>query len=365
MLWLLIFVPTAFVLEKLEVQPLIVFACTALAIMPLAVLMEKSTEVVAHHLGPTYGGLLNATMGNAPELIIGIAALNNGLIDMLKGSIAGSIIGTLLFGVGITMIAGSSRRSSETAFDGHTASINSSLLIIASFGLIIPAVFASAQKVVNAEISVEISLVLLMMYVMSLVYTLTTHQQTVGPAAVEASERAAGHLASVNGMEQTEAELRPRWSLRQAMLMLAGVATAIAFVSDLLTDSLQPAADALHLNPMFAGVFMLALVGNIPQYMNSVAFARKGQMTLALSINLGSTTQLVLLVAPLLVLLAHFMGKPMNLLFGNFEIVGSILAVFLTRHLLLDNRCNWLEGCMLVGVYIMLAIGFYNAPSVS
>jgi Ca2+:H+ antiporter len=351
--WLLPFIVVAFVLDWLDVSPVIVFLASALAIIPLASLMEKATEALAHYLGPTLGGLLSATMGNAPELIIGIAALRHGLIDVLKSSIAGSVLGTLLFGIGITMVFGGLRRPVQ-AFDGHMVAMNSTMLMIATFGLIVPATFHFSQAKLDEELSLEISVILLIAYGASMVYTLFSHRPTIGKGAAEVA------LEEV-GAEPAEAEA-PRWSRGVALGVLAGVTVALAFVSELLTGSLEPTAKLLGLTPSFAGVFLLALVGNVPQYMNSASFAAKDRMTLALSINLGATTQLVLLVAPVLVIAGALMGLPMNLLFSNFELVGVILSVVIARSLLADNTSTWLEGVMLIAVYAMLGVGFFNMP---
>lgn len=350
--WLLAFIPLAFVLQRLQAEPIIVFGAAGIAIVPLAKIMEQATDTLADYLGPTYGGLLSATMGNAPELIIGISALNNGLIEVLKGSIVGSILGTLLFGLGITMIAGGIQKPIQT-FDGHMVKMNSSLLLLATFGLIIPAVFQFSAKA-EAEISLRISTLLLLVYLASLVFTLKLKREAtvLGPGD--------GHVIAETTSKTSDGQ--PRWSRNRALITLIGVASLLAIVSDLLTDSILPAADAMGLTPVFAGIFLLALVGNIPQYMNSVAFASRNRMTLALSINLGSTTQLVLLVAPLLVILGQFAGHPMNLLFSQFELVGIILCVTITRHLISDNSSSWLEGIFLVAVYLMLGVGFYYQP---
>lgn len=200
---------------------------------------------------------------------------------------------------------------------------------------------------------------LLLIYIASLVYTIMTSRPTVGKQAVEEALKA-------KGLEQPEiAEDIPHWSRNAALGMLAAIATALAFVSDLLTSAIQPAADAMGLTPVFAGVFLLAMVGNVPQYMNSVSFAYKNRMTLALSMNLGATTQLALLVAPLLVIAGWLMGLEMNLLFSKFELVGIILSVIIARSLIADNTSTWLEGVMLVGVYAMLGFGFYYLPAPS
>lgn len=355
---LLIFIPIAAGLEWFEFNPIAVFGTSAVAIVPLASLMEKATDALAHYLGPTYGGLLSATMGNAPELIIGISALNGGLIEVLKGSIAGSVLGTLLFGMGITIISGGLRKPVQK-FQPQMVSINSILLMLATFGLIIPAVF-NFNEDVNEEISLEISVVLLLLYFASMAYTMTTKQPAVGKPAVEAAMKEKGEEPPELAAKAAEP---PRWSRNVALGILGGVAVALAFVSEMLTGSIMFAADAMGLTPVFAGVFLLALVGNIPQYMNSVSFAYKNQMTLALSINLGATTQLALMVAPLLVIAGWFMGLPMDLLFNHFELLGIILSVIISRSILADNSSTWLEGALLVGVYVMLGIGFFYLPA--
>ena len=358
--WLLIFIPVAFALDHWHASPVVIFLASAAAIVPLAKLMEQATDALAHYLGPTYGGLLSATMGNAPELIIGISALREGLIDVLKGSIAGSIIGTLLFGVGATMISGGLSKPVQH-FDREMVSINSALLMLATFGLVIPAVF-NFSVAADREISIEVAIVLLLIYLASMAYTILTSRPTVGKQAVESALKEIEETGAVPP-EPVEEEHVPDWSRNFALGVLGAVAVTLALVSDLLTGSIQPAADSMGLTPVFAGVFLLAMVGNIPQYMNSVAFAKKNQMTLALSINLGATTQLALLVAPLLVIAGAFMGLDMNLRFTNFELVGIILSVIIGRSLIADNSSNWLEGVMLVGVYLMLGIGFFFVPA--
>jgi Ca2+:H+ antiporter len=355
--WLLVFVPIAIGLEHWGVNPIAVFLASAAAIVPLAKLMEQATDALAHYLGPTYGGLLSATMGNAPELIIGITALRHGLIEVLKGSIAGSIIGTLLFGVGVTMLAGGLSKPVQR-FDREMVAVNSALLMLATFGLVIPASFHFGI-VTDRDISLEISVVLLLVYLASMIYTMTTKRQTI---ATPSSEEELKEESKAAPGASTEAVV-PRWSRNVALGVLGVVAVVLAVVSDLLTGSIQPAADAIGLTPVFAGVFLLAMVGNVPQYMNSAAFAARDQMTLALSINLGATTQLATLVAPLLVIAGAWMGLDMNLHFSNFELVGVILSVMIARSLIADAESNWLEGLMLIGVYLMLGFGFFHMPA--
>jgi Ca2+:H+ antiporter len=355
--WLLAFVPIAVGLEYWGVNPIAVFLTSAAATVPLAKLMEQATETLAHYLGPTYGGMLNATMGNAPELIIGITALRHGLVEVLKGSIAGSVIGTLLFGIGATIIAGGVSKPVQQ-FDRDMVAMNSALLMLATFGLVVPASFHFGI-VTDRDISLEISVILLLVYAASMVHTMTAKRPAVGRAAVEAELKERGEAPP----ELLAREASPVWGRNVALCVLAAVAVTLAIVSDLLTGSIQPAADAMGLTPVFAGVFLLAMVGNIPQYMNSIAFATKDQMTLALSINLGATTQLVAMVAPLLVIAGVLMGLDMNLRFSSFELVGVILSVIIARSVIADASSNWLEGVLLIGVYLMLGFGFFHIPA--
>lgn len=354
--WLLLFVPIAFLLDQVHAGPIPLFIVSTLAIVPLSKLMESSTTVLARLLGPTIGGLLNATMSNAPELIIGISALRNGLAEILKSSICGAIIGTLLFGLGLSILSGSLKRGTHQ-FEGPMVSMNMGLLTISSLGLMIPATFNFSTSA-NYEISLHISVLMLILYLASIVYTLN-HRNP--PIDLEGVKQA---LPSTEKPESAvEAEEGPSWSRNVALLILLGVTVALALISDLLTASIQPAADLLHLTPVFAGIFLLSMVGNIPQFINSVSFAMKGQLTLALSVNLSSVTQLSLLVAPLLVLAGQQMGLPMNLIFNRFELVAILAAVIISRYLLTDNRTTWLEGFMLLMMYLMLAVGFYYLPA--
>lgn len=366
--WLLLFIPTAFGLDHWHAEPFIIFIVSGLAILPLAALMGKATEALADHLGPNYGGMLSASMGNAPELIIGIAALNNGLIDMLKSSIAGSIIGNLLFGIGISMFAGGIKRGTQ-AFDVRITSINGAMLVLGTLSLIVPAVFHVTTHT-DQELRLHISIVLLIVYAASVIHIIFGEKPMVddGFIDIKIEDRRKSDLeATPNAIvapDDKAKEENPAWGRNTALAVLMCVAVVLAMLSDILTGSAQPAADAMNLNPVFAGVFLLALIGNIPEYFNAVTFARKNQMTLALSISLGATTQLVLLVAPVLVICGAIMGLNMNLLFNNFELVAILLSVTVTRNLIAGGRTTWFEGLLLIGLYTVLGFGFYYLPKV-
>lgn len=360
--WLLLCMPLAFALDHFGVGPIPVFLASTLAILPLAKLMEEATSILSKILGHTIGGLLNATMSNAPELIIGISALHNGLIDMLKASIAGAMIGTLLLGLGLSIFSGNVGKSPRR-FDAPMVGMNMGLLTVTSFSLLIPALF-NISTTADYEISIHICVLMLILYIASIYYTLNQQNPPIDLIGVENAISEQEDLAQTHkGSEATPpAPQGPEWGRNKAIAVLLTVTVALAVTSDLLTDSLQPAADIMHLTPFFAGMFLLSMVGNIPQFINSVSFARKDQLTLALSVNLSSVTQLALLVAPILVLTGGMLGKPMDLVFNQFELVAIFISVVVARYLLADQRTTWLEGFMLIIMYLMLAVGFYYLP---
>ncbi len=356
--WLLIFAPISIALDWLQFDPLAVFATSALAIVPLAGLMGDATEALAEYLGPTAGSLLNASLGNAPEIIISLFALHRGLIGMVKSSLTGSIIGNLLLGLGLSMIAGGLKVTTQT-FDPRVARVNGALLVLAAFGLIIPAIYRmnpTGGPELSRNLSLEIALILFIVYLGSLAFTLVTNKPLVGKSGVKAEQEEKG----VPKEEVYEVEVG--WSRNKALMVLAGVTTALAVMSEVLTGAIEPAAEKLGLTPLFAGVFLLAVVGNAAELITAIRFARRDKMDLAIGITVGASTQVALLVAPILVFAGYVMGHDMNLLFTRFEMWAVVLAVFITRTLIYDGESTWLEGLMLIGIYLMLAIGFFHLP---
>ena len=293
---LLVFIPVAIALDRLVDKPILVFVTSALAIIPLAGLMGDATEALADYLGPTLGGLLNATLGNAPEIIIALFALNRGLIDMVKASITGSIVGNLLFGLGASMVAGG-LKVRDQKFDGNVARMNGALLTLACFGLIIPAIYRLSPLAENdpgPEVSLEISAILFLVYLASLAFTLVTSKAVVGQAGVKAEKVEAG----TGPQQEVEPEEKTGWGRNQALVILIVVTIALAIMSEILTGVVDPAAKTLHLTERFAGVFLLAVVGNAAELFNAIRFARRDKMDLAIGITVGASTQVALLVAP-------------------------------------------------------------------
>jgi Ca2+:H+ antiporter len=350
--WLLAFIPVAVALHWYGANPIIVFATSALALVPLAALMGEATDALAAFVGPTWGGILSASLGNAPEVIIGFFALRQGLVTVVKSSLVGSIIGNLLFGLGLSMIVGGARHGTQK-FDLGVANTNSGLLLLAASGLIIPAIFYHTASNVTRAISVQIAIVLFLVYAGALLFTLLTSGPALGKEKVK---------AEVPGAAEPTGE-EAGWGKNKALATLAIVTIALAFMSEILTDAIEPASKSLGLTAVFAGVFLLALVGNVAELFNAVNFARMNKMDLALGVTVGASIQVALLVAPVLVFLGALANQPMDLVFTRFEIVAIGLTVLLAKQLIGNGKSNWLEGLMLVAVYLMLGIGFYYLPA--
>jgi Ca2+:H+ antiporter len=348
---LLGFIPIGVALHYYGANPIVVFVASMLALIPLARLTEEATDALASYLGMTWGGLLSASLGNAPEIIISLFALRRGLVNLVKASLVGSVVGNLLFALGLSVFAGGVRHGTQR-FNKHVASMNGHLLLLSAAGLIIPAVFHFSTPRETREISFEISVILFLIYLASLVDTLVTRKPVIGMKAVEVEvaeppEPPGGKLG---------------WSRKKAITTLGVVAIGLAIMSEILSSAVEPASKSLGLTAMFTGVFLLATVSNVAQIYNSVNFARANKMDLALGITVASSVQVALVVTPVLMFSSYFMGQGMDLLFSRFEIVAIILAVHVTRQLLQDGRTNWLEGLMLVALYLMLGFGFFYLP---
>jgi Ca2+:H+ antiporter len=346
---LLIFVPLSIALDMLHADPVLVFASSALAIVPLAGLMGKATEHLAGHVGAGAGGLLNASLGNAAELIIALAALREGLHDVVKASLTGSILGNILLVLGLAMVAGGVRYERQK-FNRTAAGMGASLLLLAAVGLVVPALFhltaSERGRAVERELSLEIAVVLFAIYVLSLLFSLKTHR----------------HLFVGEGAETHEPGERP-WSLRRSVGVLTVVTVLIAVLSELLVGSIDPAAARLGMTQIFVGVILVALVGNAAEHSTAVLVALKNKMDLALGIAVGSSLQIALLVAPVLVFASYLFGAPLDLIFTPFEVAAVTISVLIVGFVAMDGESHWMEGVMLVGVYLILAIAFYFLPA--
>jgi Ca2+:H+ antiporter len=348
--WLLLLIPVAIGQELLAPERyLLVFITSALAILPLAGWMGRATEQLAERMGEGIGGLLNATFGNAAELIIALAALRAGLHDVVKASIAGSIIGNILLVLGAAMVAGGLRHP-EQHFNTTGARAQATMLTLAAIALILPAAFqAAAGTTVEGlgRLSVSISIVLLVVYLLFLFFTLVSHSALVAGSQVPVQEPA--HASS-----------------GRATLVLAGATAGIAWMSEIMVGSIEPMAHELGLNNVFVGVFAVAIMGNAAEHSTAINAALKNRMDLALSIAIGSSIQVALFVAPILVLASQLLGpRPMDLALPAGLVLSVLLSVLITGQVAGDGRADWLKGVQLLAVYLALGLTFFFLPNIS
>lgn len=347
---MLLFVPVAVVLEYANPSGHVwIFIASGLAIIPLAGWMGRATEEVAGYAGEGIGGLLNATFGNAAELIIAAVALNGGLYDVVKASLAGSIIGNVLLVLGAAMLAGGFRFNVQN-YNALAARSQATMLTLAAIALMGMAVFRSLVGTGNAKLdtnlSVAIACVLLVVYALNLFFELITHKQ----------------LFLGEGSE--ERAKAPQWSLRQALFVLAGATVLVAWMSEILVGAIEPTTHALGLNSIFVGVFVVAILGNAAEHATAVLAAMNNRMDLSVSIAIGSSVQIALFVAPILVLLSHVVGPaPMDLIFRPGLIFSVFFTILIIAQVAGNGESDWLKGAQLIAVYIILGLLFFFAPN--
>jgi Ca2+:H+ antiporter len=344
---LLALVPASLWLGFTHASATAVFVVSCLAILPLAGLMGEATEQLAHHSGPGVGGLLNATFGNAAELIIGFMALRAGETEIVKASLTGSILGNMLMVLGFAMLVGGWRHK-ELVFNRMTAEMGSGMMVLATVALVIPAIYASLtlhREPQHLEsISLDISFVLVLTYVASLVFQLKTHQPLFEPAAPEHRDEHASGAA---------------WSVSRSVTTLLATAVLVGVVSEVLVGAVDEAGKALGLGKVFMGVVVIAVIGNAAEHSTAVLMAAKNKMDLAFGIAMGSSLQIALFVAPVLVIAGHLIGRPLGLEFTLLEVAAVMLSVMAVAHLASDGRTNWFEGVQLLAIYAVLAVTFY------
>ncbi|HEY9626212.1 MAG TPA: calcium/proton exchanger [Coleofasciculaceae cyanobacterium] len=349
-LGLLIFIPISIAAEKLEWGALVVFATAAIAIVPLAIWLSTATEEVAVISGPSIGALLNALFGNATELIISLVALRAGLIDIVKASITGTIISNLLLVMGLSMLLGGLRYK-EQEFKPVVARVNGSTMTLAVVAIVLPATVISTSNVVEASsishLSTTVAIVMIAVYFMTLLFSLKTHSYLYEVGVVE--------------LEEAEDHEKPNLWLWIGVLLLATV--GVAFESEIFVGAVEEATAGLGLTPLFTGVILLPLVGGAAEYVTAVTVALKNNMDLSVSVAMGSSLLVALLVAPMLVLVGQAIGQPMDLNFNLFEVIAVVIAVAVANLISLDGRSNWLEGVLLLATYVVLGAAFYFHPA--
>jgi Ca2+:H+ antiporter len=353
---LLLLVPATMIMEwgfGLHGTP--VFIAAALSIIPLAGYMGRATERLSEHLGAGWGGFLNATFGNAAELIIAIMALRAGLVDVVKASLTGSIIGNLLLVLGLSILVGGLRFPPIQRFNRTAASMGATMLLLAAIGLVLPAIFHQVvgEGAVGLErgLSLDISIVLMLTYVLGLVFSFRTHSHL--------------YLGTGAAMDHAPAEDRHSHggSASRALGLLLLSAAAVGVMSEMMVGALEEAAHDLGMNQVFVGVILVALVGNAAEHSTAVLMAAKNKMDLSVNIAVGSSIQIAMFVAPLLVFLSYAIGPaPMDLHFTSLEVVAVVLSAGVMALVSLDGESHWMEGVQLLAVYVMLGLAFFFLP---
>jgi Ca2+:H+ antiporter len=352
-----VFIPAAIALELAHADPVLVFGAAALGVIPCAAVMGEATEAIAAKTGPGIGGLLNVTFGNAPELIIAFFALREGLQEVVKASIVGSIIGNILLVMGAAMLVGGWNREKQT-FSHTAATAQSAMLFLALAALIFPAIFqlihGGALPAVGEErvdfgsdlekLSLGVAIVLLLSYAAGLWFSLKTHRAVFNPFSEEEEEEA------------------HHWPVRRAAIYLALAAVAVGVMSEILVGSISEASDDIGLSEFFVGVFVVAIVGNAAEHWVAVLVAAKDKMDLAVNIAVGSSAQIALFVAPVLVLASFVVGPdPMALVFNGYELGALLFAVLIANLVTQEGESNWFEGVQLLALYAVLGLVFYFA----
>jgi Ca2+:H+ antiporter len=350
------FIPIAVALDVAGVSPTLIFTASALGVVPTAALMGKATEELATRSGPGVGGLLNVTFGNAPELIIAFFALQKGLHEVVKASLIGSILGNMLLVLGAAMLIGGIKNRPLQKFDHTAAAVQSSMLLLATIAMIMPAIFQLVHggglpgpREENHHFSNDletmsglVAFLLLATYIAGLYFSLKTHRSLFNPPT------------------DVEEEERTVWSVRRSVIWLAIAGVAVGVMSEILVGSIEEASDNIGLSPFFVALIVVAIVGNAAEHWVAVLFAHRNKMDLSVNIAIGSSAQIALFVVPVLVLLSFVVGpNPMALVFNGFELGALLFAVLIGGFVARDGQSTWFEGVQLLAVYVVFGITFF------
>lgn len=349
--FLLVFAPIAVVLNLVGADHLILFAMAIIGLIPLAKLIGDSTEHLATHYGATLGSLLNVTFGNAAEIIISVVAINAGLIELVKASITGSILGNIMLIFGLSLIAGGVKHK-EQIFNRENAGLQSSLIFLAIIGLAIPTILsATVLKPIDlvSQLKLQIlsdvlAIVLICVYVAGILFTFFTHK----------------HLfVAPGGADEVLEKDHNRWSKRKSFLILGASMVGVVAVSEILVGSVEETSKQFGFGELFVGAIIVGIVGNAAEHSSAILLARKGKIDLSIGIAAGSGTQIALFVVPILVMVGIILGQPFTLEFTLYELATLFLAAIIMNLIAHDGKSNWFEGIMLTAVYLIIAIGFY------
>jgi Ca2+:H+ antiporter len=351
------FIPLAIVLELAHAEATLIFGAAAAGVIPTAALMGRATEELAHRAGPGIGGFLNVTFGNAPELIIAFFALREGLQEVVKASLIGSILGNILLVMGAAMLVGGLKRERQT-FNATAVSVQSSMLLLAAVALVMPTIFQLVaggglpqvgQERVNfgsdlEQMSLIVSVILLLSYAGGLMFSLRSHRALFNPTS------------------EAEEHVDEPWTVKKSALTLAGAGVAVGVMSEILVGSISEASATIGLSQFFVGLIVVAIVGNAAEHWVAIYFAARDKMDLAVNIAIGSSAQIALFAAPVLVLISFFVGpNPMALVFNGFELGAVFLAILIANHVTHDGESTWYEGFQLLAVYAVLGVVFFYA----
>jgi Ca2+:H+ antiporter len=351
------FIPIAIALEFGHAEAVLIFAAAAAGVIPTAALMGRATEELAHRAGPGIGGFLNVTFGNAPELIIAFFALNAGLQEVVKASIIGSILGNILLVMGAAMLVGGLKRERQT-FNPTAASVQSSMLLLAAVALVMPTIFqlvsggglpAVGEERVDFGSDLErmsfiVAIILLGSYAAGLMFSLRSHRALFNPTS------------------EAEEHVDEPWTVKKSVITLAAAGVAVGVMSEILVGSITEASETIGLSEFFVGLIIVAIVGNAAEHWVAIYFAARDKMDLAVNIAIGSSAQIALFAAPVLVLISFVVGpNPMALVFNGFELGAVFLAILIANHVTHDGESTWYEGLQLLAVYAVLGVVFFYA----
>ena len=353
--FLLVFVPISVILDLVHADHIIIFIIAVIALIPLAKLIGDSTEHLSTHYGSTLGSLLNVTFGNAAEIIIAVVAINAGLIDLVKASITGAILGNIMLIFGLSMIAGGIRKK-EQLFSRENAGLQSTMIFLAIIGLAIPTVLSTTiLKPVEFEnqlkiqfLSDALAILLLSVYIAGIVFTFFTHKHLfVSP-----------QMEEENNNHNSDTTTK-HWDKKRAFFMLAISMVGVVVISEILVGSVEETSKQFGFGELFVGAIIIGIVGNAAEHSSAIILARKGKIDLSIGIAAGSGTQIALFVVPILVIFGIILNQPFTLEFTIYELVTLFLAAIILNLIAHDGRSNWFEGIMLTAVYVIIAMGFY------
>ena len=339
--YMLVFIPISIVAKFLNASGTVMFILACLSIIPLAGLIGEGTEEISFYSGPKIGGFLNGTFGNATELIISFFALKQGLFEVVKSSIAGAVIGNILLVIGASMLAGGLKYKTQK-FNQKVSEVSSTMLLFAVIGLCIPAIFTHTvpSRLLNTRyegLSLFVAVVMIIIYALSLFFSFNTHK----------------HIYN-----EEESEGTAKWSLKKAIAILVVSTVLRAIESEFLVNGIEPITESLGWSQFFVGIILIPVIGNAAEHTTAIVMARKDKMDVALEIAVGSSLQIILFVAPVLIFLS-LLFKPMSIVFNPFELIALIASVLIANRVSHDGESNWLEGVQLLAVYLIIAASFF------